>query len=191
MATLVLVPTTFSGTDNTNGGSITWANPENVAASDDSQSRATGPLFAVPAVLTSLTLKVGTFMSGGKTLAQWLSANDTITSITMAIERNANGEAVGWYVKDAIVQQFYGAAYAGTNLADTINEWDGPPSGVSVDYAWSVGLPTTAQVRAADYALGVQVTMLPLTDADIYANIDYISMTLVYTKAFKPHGCLM
>jgi len=182
MSSITFIPTVFSGTDNTNGGSIVWANPENVAVSDDNVALATGPLFETPAILTSLTLKVSTWKYGGASIAKLIGAGDTLNSLTVSVERHANGSAVDWYVKDAICQQYYGGAYAGTNLADTVNEWDGPPDGVSVDYLWNAALPTTAQVRAADYAFGIQVTMLPLVDADILANIDLITLTIDYTE---------
>ena len=178
MAVITFAPTAITS-DNTLGGSIVWTDPGNAAASDDSQATVTGPLTAEPLALTSTTLKCASWQFGGDTIAALIAAGDTINSITLTVERNASGSAAGWYVKDAIVKHFIDGAYGGTNEADTVTLWPGPPNGV--EKAYTMDVITTAQLRAAGYAVGLQVTMLPLTDANIVGNVDMVSLAVDYT----------
>jgi len=188
MATIVFYPTAITS-DNSAGGSVPWVDPGNAAAEDAAVATATEALMETPAVKTSLTLKAGTFKSAGMTIAELIAAGATLNSVKASVKRNANASGAGRYAKDLVVSQFYGGAYAGANLADTENYWPGPPDLLMKDYTWSEGLPSTAQLRAADYAIGVQAHLLPATDAAIIASIDVVALTVDYdapVAVFRP-----
>lgn len=150
--------------DDNGTGSVTWSNPGNAAASDNSYATISGGPGA-----QSHHLKVTNF--GFTTIGD----SDTLTQLKIRIER---AKSSGGTIKDHHVYLVIGGTIqTGTDYADTSTAY--PSSDTYAEYTITSGLPTVAQLKASGF--GVAYSCKDTSGFPWGVNCDHIEVVATYT----------
>ena len=154
-----------TGADVTGVGTVTWANPGNITANDNS--------YASASLNNSTThyLQATNFGFAIPTLA-------TIDGITVVIGRYGTTD-FGNDVRDNIVRLVQGGTIVGSNYATTGTDWpstEGTATYGSATDLWGTTW-TAAQINAANFGVVLSAT----STNSRTAYVDYMQVTVAYT----------
>lgn len=158
--------TRSSGTqaDDSGVGTLTWSNPSNAAASDNSYSTVSGG----PGT-TSHYHKSTNF--GFTTIGD----SDTLTQLKLRFERKKSS---GGTIKDFHVYLVVGGTIqTGTDYADTSTAY--PSSDTYAEYTITTGLPTVAQLKASGF--GCVLTCKDSSGFPWGVDLDHTEIVATYT----------
>lgn len=162
-----------SGTTEAGGGSVDWASPGNITASDN--NRATAALSKAD---ISYYLK-------GTGFGFSIPSNARIDGITVEIERSI-AEATNQYTYDYSVELIKGGVISGNNYADTVTLWPANSQDAYATYGGSSDLWgltwTPADINSSNFGVAIQsentVPSKPITET---SQVDHMRITITYT----------
>lgn len=150
--------------DDSGVGTLTWSNPGNAAASDNSYSTVSGGPGA-----TSHYHKSTNF--GFTTIGD----SDSLTQLKLRVERKKSS---GGTIKDDKVYLVIGGTIqTGTNYADTSTAY--PSSDTYAEYTITTGLPTVAQLKASGF--GFVISCKDFSGFPFGVDLDHTETVATYT----------
>lgn len=158
--------------DDAGVGTVTWSNPSNASASDNSRASEVAP----SATSNSHYLKATNF---------GFSVSGTIDGVVVEIERSCSAGA-GNTVQDSVVKLVVGGSVVGTNKADTVTNWPATGSEAYKTYGsssdlWGATIADT-DVNASNFGVVISAHNQVVSPKSItQAQIDHIRITVYYT----------
>lgn len=153
-------------------GTVSWSNPSNAGASDDSDATATSGSTATTHYLWSVGF--GFSIPGGS----------TIDGILVEIEKQSGSSPFG-NIKDSTVRLIIGGSLSGDNKANTGISW--PTTDTYTSYGGASDLwgltPTVSDVNGSDFGIAISGQITISGPASITGSVDHVRITVHYTEA--------
>jgi len=158
--------------DDNSVGTTAWANPGNVASSNNTYANA-DPAYSAEYVPTHY-LKCTNFGFA-------IPAGATIDGVTVSIERRDDLAKT----RDKVVSLVKGGGVSGDNKQNSVSFWTDAISDETITYGgaadlWGLAL-TYSDVNASDFGVVLQAETLDDEDVGAIAKVDFISITITYT----------